>query len=125
MSKSHSGRIRTVVNDRIRRNTMIYMVQYYDRISPSPYTQEYGNIRSKIRSFTILVYAIRIRSPFCSVFLLYTIVFHRIRSWRYTIVIRYHVIRQNTVVNDRIFPVYGGIRPFTESVTLDLGKLNY
>ena len=52
---------------------------------------------------------------------LYMIVNDRIQLRRYTIVIRSRVIRRNAVVNDRIFPVYGRIRSFTESVTFDLG----
>jgi hypothetical protein len=53
----------------------------------------------------------------------YTIVSLRVRLRRHTIVIRSHVLRQNTVVYDRIFSVYGRIPPFTESVTFDLGHL--
>ncbi len=44
----------------------------------------------------------------------YFTVFRRIRSRTYTIVIRSHVLWRNTVVYDRL-------RPFTESVTVDLG----
>jgi hypothetical protein len=58
------GQTRTIVNDRIRRNTTIYMIQYYDRISP------------------------------CR-------------------------IRRNTAINGE---ENGRLRPYTESVNLDLGS---
>jgi hypothetical protein len=66
-----------------------------------PHTKKYDDlhVRTKMRSFTVLVNGDCIRSPFCSVFL-------RIRIRRYMIVIRSQVLRQNMVVNDRIFPVY-------------------
>jgi len=38
----------TVVNDRIRRNTTIYMRSYYDRISPSPITVIYGEKNGRL-----------------------------------------------------------------------------
>jgi hypothetical protein len=45
----------------------------------------------------------------------------RIRSRRYTIVIRSHVTRQNTVVNREIRSVHGRLRAYMESVFVDLG----
>jgi hypothetical protein len=74
----YPGQARTVVNDRIRRNTTIYMIPYYD---------------PRLRSLYTITVSHRI-SP-------YTIVFLRIRSRRNTIVILDHVIRQNTVVYGR------------------------
>ena len=91
------------------RITIVYLRVVYGQIRR--YTDEnaivYG--RSKRRLHTISVF-----SP-------YTDQYDRIRIRRYTIVIRSQVLRQNMVVNDRIFPVYGCIRPFTEFVTFDLG----
>ncbi len=58
-------------------------------------------------------------------FPLYTIVLLRMRSRRYTIVIRSHVLRQNTVVYGRIVNVYGRLRPYTDLVTVDLGIATY
>jgi hypothetical protein len=49
--------------------------------------------------------------------------YDRIRIRRYKIVIRSQVLRLNMAINDRIFPVYGCIRPFTEFVTFDLGNI--
>ncbi len=49
----------------------------------------------------------------------YFVVFRRIRSRTYTIVIRSHVVWWNTVVYDT---VYYRLRPYTESVTVDLGR---
>jgi hypothetical protein len=39
-----------------------------------------------------------------------------------TVVIRSHVLRQNTVVYGRIVNVYGRLRPYTELITVDLGE---
>ncbi len=68
------------------------------------YTEKYGDKRRRKRSFMILVYGVRIRFPFHSVFL-------RIRSRRKMIVILDYVIRQNTVVYDRKRNVYGVREP--------------
>jgi hypothetical protein len=67
------------------------------------YTEKYGDIRRKKRSFTISVHG------------------GHIRARRYTIVIRDHVIRQNTVVYGEIRTVYGRLRAYTNSVIIDLG----
>jgi hypothetical protein len=69
----------TVVNDRIRRNTTIYMVQYYDRLSPY-HIQENTMIHGEKKT---LVYCLRTRTS-------------------YTIVILNHAIRQNTLVYGEI-----------------------
>ena len=74
----------------------------YDRIQ-----EKYDDLRpymGKIRSLTVSV-------------------FRHIRSRTYTIVIRSHVIRQNTVVYGDKRNVYGCLRPYTDSVNLDLGWL--
>jgi len=69
-----------------------------------PYTEKCGDKRRRKRSVRILVYGVRIRFPFHSVFL-------RIRSRRKMIVILDYVIRQNTVVYDRKRNVYGVRKP--------------
>ena len=112
------GRTCTVVNDRIRRFTC-------DRIMTVNRHVVYEEIR-RFTDINTVVYCHCIRllymvsvSPRVS---LYMVVNDRIQLRRYTIVIRSHVIGRNPVVNDRIFPVYGRIWSFTESVTFDLGK---
>ncbi len=92
----YPGQIGTVVSDRIQRNTTIYMVPYYDRWSPC-------RIRRKKRSFTVSVHG------------------GHIRARRYTMVIRDHVIRQNTVVYGEIRTVCDRLRAYTDSVFVDLG----
>ena len=50
---AYPGQIATVVNDRIRRNTMIYLCPYYDRIFPCRIrrnTVVYGEEDDRIRS---------------------------------------------------------------------------
>ena len=110
------GRTSTVINDRIRRNTAIYMVAYYDRISPCRIRRNtviYGQKNDRLLpSYTAAVYGLRF-SP-------YMIVLFRIRSRRYTIVIRDHVIRQNTVVHGKIRNVHGRLQAYTDSVFVDL-----
>jgi hypothetical protein len=125
---------------RIRRNTTIYMVPYVLRpfISVS-YTEKYGDIRRKKRSFTVSVHGGHIRSQYTEAiyglstrrpytvsvllrFSPYIIVLLRIRARRYTIVIRDHVIRQNTVVYGGIRIVHGRLRAYTDSVIIDLGS---
>jgi hypothetical protein len=111
------GQTGTVVNDRIRRNTTIYMVPYYDRLSSS-------RIRRNTEEKPI-VYCLSTRRPYTVSVLLrfspHMIVLLRIRARRYTIVIRDHVIRQNTVVYGGIRTVYGRLRAYTDSVIVDLG----
>jgi hypothetical protein len=77
---TNPGQTRTVVNDRIRRNTTIYMMPYYDRISPYRIRrntaingEENGRLRS---SFTESVYDYR--------FAPYFPVYHRISPYTVT-----------------------------------------
>ncbi len=109
----------TTVYGEIRRFTC-------DRITIVYLHVVYGEIRRYTDKKTV-VYCLRKRRPYTisvlSRFSPYTIVSLRVRLRRHTIVIRSHVLRQNTVVYDRIFSVYGRIPPFTESVTFDLGHL--
>ncbi len=107
----------TTVYGEIRRFTC-------DRITIVYLHVVYGEIRRYTDKKTV-VYCLRKRRPYTisvlSRFSPYTIVSLRIRLRRHTIVIRSHVLRQNTVVYDRIFSVYGRIPPFTTVVTFDLG----
>ncbi len=65
------GRTSTVVNDRIRRNTTIYMVPYYDRLSPCRIRRNtviYGEKNDRLRSqYTEAIYGLRF-APFFSVY---------------------------------------------------------
>jgi hypothetical protein len=86
----------------------------------------YGNIRRKKRSFTAFVHEGRTRLPFCSVFCLYPIILLRTRPRKYTIVIRAHVIRQNTVVYREIRNVYGRLRtPFSSTWVTSVSNSRY
>ncbi len=83
----------TWIGSQIR--SLANILSMYDRLLPymTSYTAVY------------MAYTIRIRLP-------YFTVFRRIRLRPYTIVIRSHVIRQNTVVYGRISPytvVYNGV----------------
>jgi hypothetical protein len=75
-----------------------------------PRSNKHGRLRSQ---YTEAIYGLRF-SP-------YMIVLLRIWARRYTIVIRDHVIRQNTVVYGEIRTVYGRLTVYTDSVILDLG----
>jgi hypothetical protein len=86
------------------------------------YTEKCGDIRRKkndrlLSQYTEAIYGLR--------FAPYMIVLLRIRARRYTIVIRDHVIRQNTVVYGGIRTVYGRLRAYTDSVIVDLGISQY
>ncbi len=61
------GRTSTIVNNRIRRNTTVYMIVLRSYISVS-YTETYGDIRREKRSFAVLVHGARIQSPFSSIY---------------------------------------------------------
>jgi hypothetical protein len=63
------------------------------------YTETYGDIRRRKRSFTVLVHGDRIQSPFSSV---------------------YDRIAPYTVTE-----IYDRRQPYTECVNLDLDKLNF
>jgi hypothetical protein len=108
------GRTSTVVNDRIRRNTTVYMWSY---ISVS-YTETYGGIRRKKRSFTVLVHEGCIQSPFSSVY-------DRIVPYTVTKIYDRNTITCITVVYGRIVNVYSRLRSYTELVTVDLGRYRY
>ena len=63
------GPMPTVVNDHIQGNTAIYMTQYYDRKFPCRVRRNMiVNERGK-RAYTIHVYGIHARFPFCPVYL--------------------------------------------------------
>ena len=97
-----------LVYDRI---LAVYMAPYYDRISP---LTVYGEIRSytekdgvKRKVYTISVYDDRKRQRISP----YMIVFRRIRSRRYTVVIRGHVnhrISPFTAVSERVSSTWEG-----------------
>ncbi len=74
----------------------------------------YGEKNDRLLSqYTEAIYGLR--------FAPYMIVLLCIRARRYTIVIRDHVIRPNTVVYGEIRTVYGRLRAYTDSVIVDLG----
>ena len=59
----------TVVNDHIQGNTAIYMVQYYDRKFPCRVQRNTIVHERGKRAYTIYVYRIHARFPFCPVYL--------------------------------------------------------
>ena len=120
MLDPHPGRTSTVLNDRIRKNTTKYLAQYYDRKSPCRIrsnTTIYGEKYDRLRfSYMESVYDLRF-SPY---FAVYGRISPYTTRW-YTIVILSHVLRPNTIVYGDKRNVYGRLRPYMDSVNLDLG----
>ena len=112
------GQTGTIINDRVppcitcARITIVYFVFIYREIQS--YTERKTIVYDpSIRNSHVVSVSDRI-SPS-------TIVFLRIQSRRYTIVIRAQVILQNTVVYDCERIVDANLRLYTEIVILDLG----
>ena len=99
------------VNDRISPYFVVLLVSVWQSYISVWYTAKHSRLRREKRSYTIPVYRVRF-SPS-------TIVFHRIRSRRYTIVIRTQVIRQKAAVYDRKRIVEGRLKSCAESTSAD------
>ena len=95
---SSPGQTCTVVNDRIRRHTTIYMIQYYDRISPCRIrrnTLTYGEKNARLLSSnTEAVYGLRF-APFFPVY-------DRITPYTVTEIYDRNTVSCNTAKYDRL-----------------------
>ena len=108
------GQTGTIINDRVPPHLVVLPVPVLRSSISFSYTEKYSRIQREKRLYTIPLYGIRMWCPF-------QIVFLRIQSRRYTIVIRAQVILQNTVVYDCERIVDAHLRLYTETVILDLG----
>ncbi len=116
-----SGRTCTIVNDRIRWNTTIYMWQYYDRISPcrlrrntAIYGDKYGRLLS---SYTAAVYGLRF-APFFSVY-------GCKRPYTVTEIYDRNTVTCNTAKYDRIRRNTERIRSFTSVYGIRIRRPGY
>src|SRR5277367_5624012 len=104
------------VNDRIRRNTTIYMVAYYDRISLCRIRRNtviYGQKNDRLLpSYTEAVYGLRVP--------LFFSVYDRIIPYTVTEIYDRNTRPCNTAKYGKIRNVHGRLRAYTDSAFVDL-----
>ena len=117
-SPGHTG---TIINDRVPLYLVVLPMPVLRSYISVSYTEKYSRIqREKTITYDPSIRSLHMVSVSDGISPS-TIIFLRIRSRSYTIVIRAQVILQNTVVYDRERIVDARLRLYTETVILDLG----